>query len=80
MLMEKSHKHLIFAALQYSNWSETIFSQMNKGGVAAVHVTICYHEDFDEMIKNKLGPIKDLGKLSNKEFHYGLIPKAGLTR
>ena len=34
----------------------------------------------DEMIKNKLGPIKDLGKLSNKEFHYGLIPNEGLTR
>jgi len=34
----------------------------------------------DEIIKNKLGPIKDLGNISNKEFHYGLIPNEGLTR
>ena len=34
----------------------------------------------DEIIENKLGPIKDLGNISNKEFHYGLIPNEGLTR
>ena len=32
------------------------------------------------MIKNELGPIKDLGNITNKEFHYGLIPNEGLTR
>ena len=39
-------------ALQYSNWSEKIFRQMNEGGITAVHVTICYHEDFQEMVQN----------------------------
>ena len=34
----------------------------------------------DEIIKNKLGPIKELGNITNKEFHYGLIPNEGLTR
>ena len=34
----------------------------------------------DDMIKNELGPIKDLGNITNKEFHYGLIPNEGLTR
>ena len=42
----------IIDALQYSNWSEKIFRQMNEGGIAAVHVTICYHEDFQEMVQN----------------------------
>lgn len=39
-------------ALQYSNWSEKIFREMNEGGVSAVHVTICYHEDFRETVEN----------------------------
>ena len=39
-------------ALQYNNWSEDIFRQMIDGGVAAVHVTISYHEDFRETIQN----------------------------
>jgi microsomal dipeptidase-like Zn-dependent dipeptidase len=42
----------IIDALQYSNWSEKIFHQMNEGGITAVHVTICYHEDFQEMVQN----------------------------
>lgn len=42
----------IVDALQYSDWSEEIFRQMNAGGVAAVHVTICYHEDFRETVEN----------------------------
>jgi microsomal dipeptidase-like Zn-dependent dipeptidase len=39
-------------ALQYSAWSETIFRQMRAGGVSAVHVTICYHENFRETVAN----------------------------
>ena len=42
----------IIDALQYSNWSEKVFRQMNQAGVAAVHVTICYHEDFRETVEN----------------------------
>jgi membrane dipeptidase len=38
--------------LQYSNWSERIFRQMNEGGLAAVHVTIAYHENFREVVAN----------------------------
>ncbi|MCP1337848.1 membrane dipeptidase [Futiania mangrovi] len=43
---------LIVDGLQYSRWSEEIFRQMNEGGVAAVHVTICYHENFRETVAN----------------------------
>ena len=39
-------------ALQYANWSETIFRQMREGGVDAVHVTIAYHENFRETVAN----------------------------
>ena len=38
--------------LQYSAWSEPIFQQMRAGGVAAVHVTVAYHETFREMVAN----------------------------
>ena len=33
-----------------------------------------------EIIGKKLGPIKKLGKLTEIEFHYGLIPNDGLSR
>ena len=33
-----------------------------------------------EIISQKLGPIKDLGKITPIEFHYGLIPNDGLSR
>ncbi|MGR3461868.1 MAG: membrane dipeptidase [Roseovarius sp.] len=39
-------------ALQYANWSETIFRQMRAGCVDAVHVTITYHENFRETVLN----------------------------
>lgn len=38
--------------LQYSNWSEKIFRQLQEGGVDAVHVTIAYHENLRETILN----------------------------
>ena len=50
--MKNSKSPIIIDALQYNNWSEGIFRQMKEGGVAAVHVTICYHEDFQEMVEN----------------------------
>ncbi|MBL43058.1 MAG: peptidase M19 [Rhodospirillaceae bacterium] len=47
-----NNKQFIVDALQYNNWSKEIFEQMNSSGVAAVHVTICYHEDFRQTIDN----------------------------
>ena len=41
--------------LQYCNWSRKIFEINRSAGLDAVHVTIVYHEDFDELqleIKN----------------------------
>ena len=35
--------------LQYCNWSKEIFEINNKANLDAVHATICYHEDFDEL-------------------------------
>ncbi len=43
---------VIIDGLQYSAWSEEIFRQMRAGGVSAVHVTICYHENFRETVAN----------------------------
>ena len=38
--------------LQYANWSQQIFQQMQEGGVHGVHVTITYHENFRETVLN----------------------------
>ncbi|MDB9831586.1 dipeptidase [Candidatus Pelagibacter sp.] len=41
--------------LQYCNWSRDIFKINKEAGLDAIHVTIVYHEDFDELktiIKN----------------------------
>ena len=35
--------------LQYCKWSREIFEINNKAGLNAVHVTLVYHEDFDEL-------------------------------
>jgi membrane dipeptidase len=42
----------VIDCLQYANWSEKIFRQMQAGGVHGVHVTISYHENFREMVLN----------------------------
>jgi len=38
--------------LQYCNWSKEIFQINNEAKLDAIHVTIAYHEDFDEVKKN----------------------------
>ena len=35
--------------LQYCNWSRDIFKINREAGLDAVHVTIVYHEDYDEL-------------------------------
>ena len=38
--------------LQYCNWSEKIFKINREAELDAIHVTIAYHEDFDEVLTN----------------------------
>ena len=38
--------------LQYCNWSKEIFKINNQAKLDAIHVTIAYHEDFNEVKKN----------------------------
>ena len=45
--------------LQYCNWSREIFEINRQAGLDAIHVTIVYHEDFDEL----KAVIKDWEKL-----------------
>ena len=59
----------IIDALQYSNWSEKIFREMNEGGITAVHVTICYHEDFQEMVQNVIAWNQRFEQFSQYIFH-----------
>ena len=37
--------------LQYCNWSRKIFEYNRSAGLDAVHVTIVYHEDYDELLE-----------------------------
>ena len=37
--------------LQYCNWSREIFEINNEAGLDAVHVTVVYHEDYDEFLE-----------------------------
>ena len=50
-MVARKPMHLI-DNLQYANWSEKIFRQMQEGGVTAVHATIAYHETFRETVAN----------------------------
>lgn len=43
---------ILIDGLQYCNWSEKIFRELHAGGLAAIHVTICYHENFRETVAN----------------------------
>ena len=36
--------------LQYCNWTRKVFEINREAGLDAVHVTIVYHEDFDELL------------------------------
>ena len=39
-------------ALQYCAWSEEVFRENLRGGLSAVHATVCYHENFRESAAN----------------------------
>ena len=47
-----SDDRIIIDGLQYCKWSPKIFRQLHDGGVTAVHVTICYWENFRETVAN----------------------------
>ncbi len=49
-------------------------------GIAKPESNVDPTERLKELLKTKLGPIKDLGKITPIEFHYGLIPNDGLSR
>ena len=37
--------------LQYCNWNREVFKINRDAGLDAVHVTVVYHEDYDEFLK-----------------------------
>lgn len=45
-------QRILIDGLQYCNWSEKIFRELKAAGVTAIHVTICYHENFRETVSN----------------------------
>ena len=64
-----AHPSLFIDALQYNNWSEEVFKQINEGGLSAIHVTICYHEDFQEMVQNVIDWNRRFESYSDTIFH-----------
>ena len=55
--------------LQYCNWSKEIFKINNQAKLDAVHVTIAYHEDFNEVKKNVKVWNKHFKENKNLIFH-----------
>ncbi|MEE8178779.1 MAG: NAD(P)/FAD-dependent oxidoreductase [Nitrosopumilaceae archaeon] len=49
-------------------------------GVGKPESTVDPTERLKELIEKKIGPIKELGKITPIEFHYGLIPNERLSR
>ena len=49
-------------------------------GVGKPESSVDPTERLKELLEKKPGPIKDLGKITPIEFHYGLIPNDGLSR
>jgi len=49
-------------------------------GVGKPESSVDPTERLKELLEKKPGPIKNLGKITPIEFHYGLIPNEGLTR
>ena len=45
-------KPLYIDNLQYVNWKPHHFQEMADGQLSAVHITICYHENFRETVSN----------------------------
>ena len=50
--MDNAAEGYVIDACQYCNWSPEILAQLREGGVDAVSVTVCYHEDFRETVEN----------------------------
>jgi microsomal dipeptidase-like Zn-dependent dipeptidase len=55
--------------LQYCKWSEEIFKINNEAGLDAIHVTIAYHEDFDELQDNINNWENNFNRYSDLIFH-----------
>ena len=49
MLTNKIIMNFKIDNLQYCNWSREVFKINREAGLDAIHVTIVYHEDFDEL-------------------------------
>ncbi len=65
--------------LQYCNWNKEVFKINNEAKLDAVHVTIAYHEDYDEVQKNVeiwKGHFNDNGNLISHGNSYKDIEKA----
>jgi len=55
--------------LQYCNWSKEIFEINREAELDAIHVTIAYHEDFDEVKKNLTHWCEYFNKYGDLIFH-----------
>ena len=65
--------------LQYCNWSKEIFDINHEARLDAVHATICYHEDFDELqinIEKWKQYFNDFSSLISQGFQSSDIDKA----
>ena len=66
--------------LQYCNWSRKIFEINREANLDAVHVTIVYHEDFDELLLETKKWKKFFDENSDLIFYSQLVHQAQVKK
>lgn len=52
MSIDNNTDRVMIDGLQYNNWDRALFEKTRDSGLNAVHVTIAYWEDFNELVQN----------------------------
>jgi microsomal dipeptidase-like Zn-dependent dipeptidase len=55
LVSHAARRKLIIDGMQFGNWSEQMFLEMQRGGVSALHVTVAYHENFRDTVDLLIG-------------------------
>ena len=55
--------------LQYARYSRPLFDEMASANLSAVHVTVCYHENFQETVRNLISWNRHIADNSDRLIH-----------
>lgn len=55
--------------LQYANYDRALFDEMGNANLSAVHVTVCYHETFQETVRNLIQWNRHIAENADRLIH-----------